>query len=63
MLAHALGNPFRADELRALADRHKLWLVEDCCDAFGSTLRWPQRRQLRPPRHALLLPGAPHHHR
>ncbi|MBI5901322.1 MAG: lipopolysaccharide biosynthesis protein RfbH [Rhodocyclales bacterium] len=38
MLAHALGNPFRADELRALADRHGLWLVEDCCDAFGSTL-------------------------
>ena len=38
MLAHALGNPFRADELRALAERHKLWLVEDCCDAFGSTL-------------------------
>jgi CDP-6-deoxy-D-xylo-4-hexulose-3-dehydrase len=38
MLAHALGNPFRADELRVLADRHRLWLVEDCCDAFGSTL-------------------------
>ncbi len=38
MLAHALGNPFRADDLRELADRHRLWLVEDCCDAFGSTL-------------------------
>jgi CDP-6-deoxy-D-xylo-4-hexulose-3-dehydrase len=37
MLAHALGNPFEAAALRELADRHGLWLVEDCCDAFGST--------------------------
>ncbi|MFH1871209.1 MAG: lipopolysaccharide biosynthesis protein RfbH [Pseudomonadota bacterium] len=37
MLAHALGNPFEAEALRALADRRGLWLVEDCCDAFGST--------------------------
>ena len=36
MLAHALGNPFDAQRLRALADEHKLWLIEDCCDAFGS---------------------------
>lgn len=38
MLAHALGNPFEASALRRLADRHGLWLVEDCCDALGSTL-------------------------
>jgi len=38
MLAHALGNPFEAAALRALADRHGLWLIEDCCDAFGSLL-------------------------
>lgn len=37
MLAHTLGNPFAAEEVRALADRHKLWLIEDCCDALGST--------------------------
>lgn len=37
MLAHALGNPFEAAALRALADQHGLWLIEDCCDAFGST--------------------------
>ena len=36
MLAHALGNPFAAQRLRALADQHQLWLIEDCCDAFGS---------------------------
>ncbi|MDR2365880.1 MAG: DegT/DnrJ/EryC1/StrS family aminotransferase, partial [Zoogloeaceae bacterium] len=39
MLAHTLGNPFAAAEIRALADRHGLWLVEDCCDALGSTYR------------------------
>jgi CDP-6-deoxy-D-xylo-4-hexulose-3-dehydrase len=37
MLAHALGNPFEAAALRALADQHGLWLIEDCCDAFGAT--------------------------
>jgi CDP-6-deoxy-D-xylo-4-hexulose-3-dehydrase len=37
MLAHALGNPFDAAALRALADQHGLWLIEDCCDAFGAT--------------------------
>lgn len=38
MMAHALGNPFEAAALRALADQHGLWLIEDCCDAFGSRL-------------------------
>jgi CDP-6-deoxy-D-xylo-4-hexulose-3-dehydrase len=37
MLAHTLGIPFEVEEVRALADRHNLWLVEDCCDALGST--------------------------
>ncbi|MDD2741897.1 MAG: lipopolysaccharide biosynthesis protein RfbH [Rhodocyclaceae bacterium] len=39
MLAHTLGNPFAAEEIRAIADRHNLWLIEDCCDALGSTYR------------------------
>ncbi|MDR0674293.1 MAG: lipopolysaccharide biosynthesis protein RfbH [Zoogloeaceae bacterium] len=39
MLAHTLGNPFAAAEIRALADKRRLWLVEDCCDALGSTYR------------------------
>jgi CDP-6-deoxy-D-xylo-4-hexulose-3-dehydrase len=38
MVAHTLGNPFRADLLADLAEKHGLWLVEDCCDALGSTL-------------------------
>jgi CDP-6-deoxy-D-xylo-4-hexulose-3-dehydrase len=37
MLAHSLGNPFNLDVVTALCKKHKLWLVEDCCDALGST--------------------------
>ena len=39
MVAHTLGNPFDLDAVRALCDRHSLLLVEDCCDAVGSTYR------------------------
>ncbi len=37
MLAHTLGNPFNLEVVTALCQKHKLWLVEDCCDALGST--------------------------
>lgn len=37
MLAHSLGNPFNLDVVTDLCRRHKLWLVEDCCDALGAT--------------------------
>lgn len=37
MLAHSLGNPFNLDVVRALCDKYKLWLIEDCCDALGAT--------------------------
>ena len=39
MLAHSLGNPFNLDVVTALCKKHKLWLVEDCCDALGATYR------------------------
>lgn len=39
MLAHSLGNPFNLDAVTALCKKHQLWLVEDCCDALGSTYR------------------------
>ena len=39
MLAHTLGNPFDLDAITAFAKKHDLWLVEDCCDALGSTWR------------------------
>jgi CDP-4-dehydro-6-deoxyglucose reductase, E1 len=37
--AHTLGNPFPLDEVAAIAERHGLWLIEDNCDALGSTYR------------------------
>ncbi len=37
MLAHTLGNPYDLSTITALAKKHSLWLIEDCCDALGST--------------------------
>jgi CDP-6-deoxy-D-xylo-4-hexulose-3-dehydrase len=37
MLAHTLGNPFNVDVIVALCKKYHLWLIEDCCDALGST--------------------------
>ena len=39
MLAHSLGNAFNLDVVTALCKKHNLWLVEDCCDALGTTYR------------------------
>lgn len=35
-IAHTLGNPFEVEELKKLCGQHKLWLIEDNCDALGS---------------------------
>ena len=37
VIAHTLGNVFKIEEVRKIARKHKLWLVEDCCDALGAT--------------------------
>jgi CDP-6-deoxy-D-xylo-4-hexulose-3-dehydrase len=37
MLAHTLGNPYNLRVVTDLCRKHGLWLVEDCCDALGST--------------------------
>lgn len=39
MLAHTLGNPYNLDVVTRLCKEYNLWLVEDCCDALGSTYR------------------------
>ncbi|HLY40835.1 MAG TPA: lipopolysaccharide biosynthesis protein RfbH [Terracidiphilus sp.] len=39
MIAHTLGNVFDVDAVSAFAKKHDLWLIEDCCDALGSTWR------------------------
>jgi len=38
-IAHTLGNPFNIDAVMELANEHKLWVIEDNCDAFGSTYK------------------------
>ena len=36
-MAHTLGNPFELDSVMEIVEKHDLWLVEDNCDAVGST--------------------------
>jgi len=38
ILAHTLGNPYRADELKKICDDRGIWLIEDCCDALGAKI-------------------------
>lgn len=37
MLAHTLGNTFNLGYVKELCKKYNLWLIEDCCDALGST--------------------------
>ena len=37
MIAHTLGNPFDLKAVKEFCEKHNLWLVEDNCDALGST--------------------------
>ncbi len=37
MMAHTLGNPIPLSGIMELVTKHKLWFIEDCCDALGST--------------------------
>jgi CDP-6-deoxy-D-xylo-4-hexulose-3-dehydrase len=38
MMAHALGNPFDVISVKAIADKYKLWLIEDDCDSLGASM-------------------------
>jgi CDP-6-deoxy-D-xylo-4-hexulose-3-dehydrase len=42
VIAHTLGNVFDLDTVTAFVRKHNLWLIEDCCDALGST--WKGRQ-------------------
>ncbi len=37
-IAHTLGNPYDAAQVRELAKSYKLWFIEDNCDALGSSI-------------------------
>ena len=39
MMAHTMGVPFHLDTVMELVEKHNLWLIEDNCDALGSTYR------------------------
>lgn len=39
LAVHMLGNPARLEELKAIADRQGLLLIEDCCQAAGASYR------------------------
>ena len=36
MIAHALGNPFNIKVVKEIANKYKLWLIEDDCDSLGA---------------------------
>jgi len=35
-IAHTLGNPANLEKILKIAKKHKLWVIEDSCDALGS---------------------------
>jgi CDP-6-deoxy-D-xylo-4-hexulose-3-dehydrase len=37
ILAHTLGNPFNIEYVKEIAAKQNLFLIEDCCDAVGTT--------------------------
>jgi len=37
MIAHTLGNPFNIRAVKAFCEKYHLWLIEDNCDALGTT--------------------------
>lgn len=37
MIAHTLGNAFNLKKITDIARKYNLWLIEDCCDALGTT--------------------------
>ena len=37
MIAHTLGNPFNLKAIKSICEKYNLWLIEDSCDALGST--------------------------
>ncbi|MCR4588659.1 MAG: lipopolysaccharide biosynthesis protein RfbH, partial [Lachnospiraceae bacterium] len=46
MIAHTLGNPFDLSAVKAFCKKHQLWLVEDNCDALGSTYELDGKKYL-----------------
>lgn len=39
ILAHTLGNAYDIESIVNIAKKHELWVIEDCCDALGTTFK------------------------
>jgi CDP-6-deoxy-D-xylo-4-hexulose-3-dehydrase len=39
VLAHTMGNTFNLNIISSFCKNNNLWLIEDCCDALGSTYK------------------------
>jgi CDP-6-deoxy-D-xylo-4-hexulose-3-dehydrase len=61
MIPHTLGNPCDLDAIGDIVKRHNLILVEDCCDALGTTFRGRLVGTFGDLATLMLLPGASHH--
>lgn len=48
MMAHTLGNPFDLGRVLQFCTQHDLWLIEDNCDALGSTYLLPAGHSANP---------------
>lgn len=38
LIPHTLGNPADMTKIKEIADKYKLFIIEDCCDALGSMI-------------------------
>ena len=59
ILAHTLGNPYDSELVRAFCEKHKLWMIEDTCDAVGA--QW-QGQQVGTFGHLATVSFYPAHH-
>ena len=39
MIAHTMGNPFDLEKVSDFCKKNNLYLIEDCCDAFGAEFK------------------------
>ena len=46
IFAHSLGNPFELNKVLIFCQKYDLWLIEDNCDALGSTYTMPKKLAL-----------------
>ncbi len=59
ILAHTLGNAFNIDEVMRVARKYDLWVIEDCCDALGTT--YAPATQITDYKGAQIPVGVPRH--